>query len=169
MSSDIVYEKLDETVSVRGFITASVMVFDEAVNGLINRVFRKTDFAVQSVVDSLFETSGPLSDLSIRLKVLVGLGIIEHRIFEDIHHFIDLKEQLNNDEKEHTFSAWIIIEFARQLHTLTNKEYLDFIEEEPSESLLYQMKKQRREKLIRSCLTLSVTDIYEQLNVDSPL
>ncbi|EJS89160.1 mannitol repressor protein, partial [Pasteurella multocida subsp. multocida str. Anand1_cattle] len=63
-SVDPIYEKLNEATSIRGFITASVAIFDEAVDQLINRVFRKTDFAVKSVVDSLLSNSGPLCDLS---------------------------------------------------------------------------------------------------------
>ena len=80
LSEDPIYEKLNEATSIRGFITASVAIFDDAVEKLINRVFRKTDFVVKSVIDSLFETSGPLSELPIRLKVLLGLGVINQGV-----------------------------------------------------------------------------------------
>ena len=144
--------------------------FDEAVDELINRVFRKTDFVVKSVVDSLFETSGPLSDLSIRLKVLLGLGIVEQPVFADILHFIGLKETLNNDEKDYDFSDDIILDFARHLHLLEDKQLLDFPPEtENQDSLLYQIKRQRKEKVIRSSLILTITDICERLQVESPL
>lgn len=170
MSSDLIYEKLNEASSVRGFIIASVAIFDEAIDGLINRVFRKTDFAVKSVVDSLFETSGPLSDLSIRLKVLLGLGVFEQPIFEDISHFITLKEQLNNDEKEYDFVDDIIISFAQNLNFVEDKSLLDFpAEQSPSDSLLFQMKQQQKKKLLRSCLTLAITDICDKLQIESPL
>lgn len=170
MLSDQIYEKLNGTHSIRGFITASVAIFDEMIDGLINRVFRKTDFAVKSVVDSLFETSGPLSDLSIRLKVLLGLGVFEQPIFEDISHFITLKERLNNDEKEYDFIDPTIIEFAQQLNFVEDKNLLDFPQENvPADSLLFQMKQQRKEKILRSCLTLAITEICENLQIESPL
>lgn len=51
LSEDLYYEKLNGTVSVRGFMIATVAIFEEAVDSLINRVFRKTDFVVQSVID----------------------------------------------------------------------------------------------------------------------
>lgn len=168
--SDPIYEKLNEATSIRGFITASVAVFDEAIDSLINRVFRKTDFAVKSVVDSLFMTSGPLFDLGIRLKVLLGLGVISHAVFQDINTFIDIKEKLNNDEKDYDFSAEIIIEFLKQLHHQKDKSlFTPLSEEENPDSLSYQIKKQRQEKLVRSCLILSISEIYEQLLVESPL
>lgn len=170
-SVDPIYEKLNEATSIRGFITASVAIFDEAVDQLINRVFRKTDFAVKSVVDSLLSNSGPLCDLSIRLKVLLGLGIIEHHVFSDISHFIEIKEKLNNDEKEYDFADLIIIDFVQQLSCQNDKSLLNFPMEkdENPDSLLYQVKALRREKLIRSYLTLAITEIYEQLQIESPL
>lgn len=171
LSVDPIYEKLNEAATIRGFITASVAIFDGAVDRLINRVFRKTDFVVKSVIDSLFETSGPLSELPIRLKVLVGLGVIKHDVFEDISAFLQLKETLNNAEKEYEFDDQIVLDFVHSLNLLEDKSLLQF-EPEPTEnkdSLLYQVKARRREKLIRSCLSLTITDIYQQLQVESPL
>ena len=170
LSEDPIYEKLNEATSIRGFITASVAIFDDAVEKLINRVFRKTDFVVKSVIDSLFETSGPLSELPIRLKVLLGLGVISHEVFEDINGFIKIKETLNNAEKEYDFSDPIVADFLQSLHLLQDKSLLQFeSDSSDKDSLLYQVKALRREKLIRSCLSLTITDIYQQLRVESPL
>ncbi|MFZ7317863.1 MltR family transcriptional regulator [Avibacterium avium] len=167
---DPIYEKLSEATSIRGFITASVALFDDAVDSLINRVFRKTDFAVKSVVDSLFMTSGPLFDLAIRLKVLLGLGVIDHHVFEDLNAFIKFKEKLNNDEKEYRFFDPLVIEFMQGLHLQQDKTLLNFPEDkEDPDSLSYQIKMQRKEKLVRSCLMLTINEIYEQLQVESPL
>lgn len=169
--NDPIYEKLSEATSIRGFITASVALFDDAVDQLINRVFRKTDFAVKSVVDSLFMTSGPLFDLSIRLKVLLGLGVIEHDVFEDLNAFIKFKEKLNNDEKDYRFFDPLILEFMQHLHLQQDKMLLNFPEDkgESPDSLTYQIKTQRKEKLVRSCLMLTINEIYERLQVESPL
>lgn len=170
LSADPIYEKLNEATSIRGFITATVAIFDDAVDQLINRVFRKTDFAVKSVVDSLFETSGPLFDLSIRLKVLLGLGVLRHEVFEDISAFIQMKEKLNNDEREYAFTDPAVLDFAQSLNLLQDKNLLQFAEnnEDPN-SLIFQMKQLRHEKLLRSCLTLTISDIYQQLQMESPL
>jgi len=166
---DQVYEKLNKAMSLRGFITIAVAIFDETIDELINRVFRKTDFAVKSVVDSLFETSGPLSELSIRLKVLLGLGIVEQSVFADIVQFIELKETLNNDEKDYNFFDFKIIEFVQNLHFVTDKALLNFpLEPTSADSLLVQIKQRRKEKLVRSCLILAITDIYDRLQIESP-
>lgn len=169
LSEDPIYEKLNGTVSVRGFMIATVAIFEEAVDSLINRVFRKTDFVVQSVIDSLFTNDSPLGDLSVRLKVLLGLGVIQHNLFSDVNAFIQFKETLNKDEKEYTFDDEIVLTFLQKLTLLMDKSALDFeplIEDK--NSLTYQMKSLRREKIIRSCLILTIADIYRQLQIESP-
>ena len=40
------------------------------------QVFRKDDYAVKYAVEPLLEGSGPLGDLSVRLKLIYGLGVI---------------------------------------------------------------------------------------------
>ncbi|MCI7353758.1 MAG: MltR family transcriptional regulator [[Actinobacillus] rossii] len=170
VSEDPIYEKLNDAVSIRGFVTATVALFDDAVDLLINKIFRKNDFAVKSVVESLFETSGPLAALSIRLKVLLGLGVISNEVFEDITAFLQLKEQLNNDVDEHHFADELILSFAHELQLFRDKDLL------PKEEIIIdlstlvgKMKQQRKENLVRSCLILTVTEICRQLAIESPL
>lgn len=170
LSEDPIYEKLNDAVSVRGFMIAAVAIFDDAVDSLINRVFRKTDFVVQSVIESLFTNAGPLGELSVRLKVLLGLGVIPHQVFADVNTFIQLKETLNNDEKDYAFDDEMVLAFLQKLVLLSDKDLLNFEPlTEDKNSLTYQMKSLRREKLIRSCLTLTIADIYRQLQIESPL
>ncbi|TCP93208.1 mannitol repressor MtlR [Cricetibacter osteomyelitidis] len=165
-----IYEKLNEATSVRSFLIASVNIFEEVVDQLMNRIFRKNDFVVQSVINSLFEQSGPLFELAIRLKVLLGLGAISHEVFQDINHFIGLKEQLNNDAEEYEFTDHIITEFAQQLHFQTQRILpVELNPLEKQDSLAFQMKIMRQEKLVKSSLILAVSDICEQLQVESPL
>ena len=46
----MIEEKLNEVTTARGLIIAAVTVFEEALDQLINKVFRKTDFVVESVI-----------------------------------------------------------------------------------------------------------------------
>ena len=84
-----VYEQLNDIPTLRGVITAAVNIFDHDVEQLMQRVFRKTDFAIKSVVDSLLGSSGPLADLSVRLKVLLGLGVLETKAYHDILCYLE--------------------------------------------------------------------------------
>lgn len=165
-----IYEKLDDVTSIRGFIITAVSLFEQGIEQLINRVFLKTDFTVKSVVDSLLYQSGPLCELPIRVKVLFGLGVISHQVFEDINAFLKLKEQLNNQVDEPAFIDPIIIQFIQQLHHQQEKNIvLEDLSQENQDSLLYQVKMMRQVKLLRSYLILAISNITEKLYIDSPL
>ena len=101
--------------------------------------------------------------------MLLGLGIVEQSVFADIVQFIELKETLNNDEKDYNFFDFKTIEFAQNLHFVADKALLNFpLEPTSADSLLFQIKQRRKEKLVRSCLILAITDIYDRLQIESP-
>src|SRR5699024_119873 len=120
----MIEEKLNEVTTARGVIIAAVTVFEEALDQLINKEFRKTDFVVESVIESLFEHSGPLFDFKIRLKVLLGLGVISKDIFEDIEQFLKLKEIINNQTQELSFSDPLLLDFVQQLNCIKDSLFI---------------------------------------------
>ena len=69
-----ILEYLNTSLTARGFFITSVDIFEQLIQTLIERIFLKNDFAVQSVVGPLLQNSGPLGDLSVRLKLLFGSG-----------------------------------------------------------------------------------------------
>ncbi len=87
-----IIERLNSAPSVRGFFIATVDVFNDSIDGLVQRIFRKDNFAVQSVVGPLLQDSGPLGDLSVRLKLLFGLGVLPDDIYHDIEDIIKLQK-----------------------------------------------------------------------------
>ncbi|TNH07436.1 MltR family transcriptional regulator [Testudinibacter sp. TR-2022] len=174
-----VYEQLQDIPTLRGLVTAAVNIFDHDVDQLMQRVFRKTDFAVKSVVDSLLGSHGPLAELNVRLKVLLGLGVLETATFHDIEHYLALKVRLNNESQEYALSSALTLEFLQQLHSVQDKAMLLKLEKElqltasgvqdNKDSLLLQVKTLRSEKILRSYLLLSISTLCEQLQIESPL
>lgn len=166
-------DKLSEETTLRGFLSITNQRFAKAVEQLIERVFRKTDFALKSVVDSLFEHQGPLADIEVRLKVLLGLGVISPKVFEDISLFLEVKQHLNEEEDEFAFSHPAVVKFAKDLHHIDFLPINELLNMKASaankDSMLFQMQQMRLEKMVRSSLILAVTEIDEQLNVESPL
>lgn len=69
-----VLEKLNAGKTVRSFLIAAVELLAEALNVLVVQVFRKDDYAVKYAVEPLLSGSGPLGELSVRLKLMYGLG-----------------------------------------------------------------------------------------------
>ncbi|EXI61240.1 MltR family transcriptional regulator [Mannheimia granulomatis] len=166
-------DKLNEEPTLRGFLTLANQLFSSQVEQLIERVFRKTDFALKSVVDSLFEHQGPLAELSVRLKVLLGLGVISPKVFEDISLFLEVKQHLYEEEEEFSFSHPAVVQFVKDLHHIDFFPINELLKGKSSQgnkdSMLFQMQQMRLEKMIRSSLILAITEIDEQLNVESPL
>lgn len=172
-SKDNFIRQLSEVASLRGFLALSVNQFSQDIELLIKRVFCKKDFVVESVINSLFEHQGPLSELPIRLKVLVSLGVISTDVFEDINLFIELKEQLSNEIEEFSFSDSNIIYAIEKLHHIDLNIALEIVKKTPKldnkDSLQYQMIQTRLEKIIRSSLILAISAINDKLDIESPL
>ncbi len=116
VNETLILEKLNAAPTVRGFFIASVDVFNDAIDQLIQRIFRKDDFAVKSVVGPLLDSTGPLGDLSVRLKLLYGLGVLPDPIYQDINDIIKLRNQLNSDGEEYTFTDPFIISAIKNLN-----------------------------------------------------
>lgn len=166
-------DKLSGETTLRGFLTTANQLFANGVEQLIERVFRKTDFALKSVVDSLFEHQGPLADLTVRLKVLLGLGVISPKVFEDISLFLEVKSHLSEEEEDFPFSHPAVVQFAQDLNHIDFLPINELLNAKAAkggkDSMLVQMQQMRLEKMVRSSLILAVTEIDEQLNIESPL
>ena len=166
-----ILEYLNTSLTARGFFITSVDIFEQLIQTLIERIFLKNDFAVQSVVGPLLQNSGPLGDLSVRLKLLFGLGVIPNAIYHDIDCMVKLKNSLNNDSQEYHFTDAIIVGSIKSLHLANNMNMDMFnpIEEVSSIDLtLYQMQLDRQQKVIKSSLALAIISLCEALNKESP-
>lgn len=69
-----VLEHLNAGKTVRSFLMAAVDLLAEALNILVVQIFRKDDYAVKYAVEPLLVGDGPLSELSVRLKLVYALG-----------------------------------------------------------------------------------------------
>ena len=78
-----VLERLNAGKTVRSFLIAAVELLTEAVNILVLQVFRKDDYAVKYAVEPLLDGDGPLGNLSVRLKLIYGLGVISRHEYEE--------------------------------------------------------------------------------------
>ncbi|WEM44433.1 MltR family transcriptional regulator (plasmid) [Photobacterium sp. DA100] len=168
--SDIL-ERLNDAPTVRGFFITSVEVFDEAVESLIQRIFRKDDFAVKSVVEPLLSQSGPLGELSVRLKLLFGLGVVDDDVYHDIEAIIRLRDFLNKEGKEYSFTEPAILEPVKQLH-MVQKMGVVLLDVAPPDDetdiTFYQMQLARQEQVIKSAMALAVSGICGELDKESP-
>lgn len=165
-------DQLSEVATVRGFFALSTQQFSYYIDQLIQRVFRKEDFALKSVVDSLFEYQGPLAELPVRLKLLLGLGVISLEVYQDISHFVEFKNRLSNEVDEPLLSSPLVLDFLQQLHFVDRSLLDSFLKQKlasDKNSMIFQMQQLRLGRVIRSSLILAISQIFDQLDQESPL
>ncbi len=166
-----ILERLNEAPSVRGFFITTVEVLAKAIDTLMQRIFRKDNFAVQSVVGPLLDDTGPLGNLSVRLKLLYGLGVIADDVYHDIEIIIKLRNQLNSDGTEYVFTDPKIIAAIEGLNLVQKMGLLPVNNIEPDGDIdleFYHLQLQRQQQIIRSGLSLTIIEICNELNKESP-
>lgn len=158
-----VLERLNAGKTVRSFLIAAVDLLTEAVNMLVLQVFRKDDYAVKYAVEPLLDGEGPLGDLSVRLKLIYGLGVINRAEYEDAELLMALREELNHDGNEYAFTDDEILGPLGELHcviALPPQPVFD-----TSDADLYAMQKQRYQQIVRSTMVLSLTELISRVSL----
>lgn len=156
-------ERLNAGRSVRSFLIAAVELLTEAVNQLVLQVFRKDDYAVKYAVEPLLQGDGPLGEMSVRLKLIYGLGVISRHEYEDCELLMALREELNHDGTEYRFSDDEILGPFSELHCVTAwPPRPDFaVDDEP----LRAMQQQRYQQVLRSTMVLSLTELISRISM----
>ncbi|WP_086980679.1 MltR family transcriptional regulator [Vibrio aphrogenes] len=166
-----ILERLQQSPTVRGFFIQTVEIFNESIDALIKRIFRKDNFAVQSVVGPLLQDSGPLGDITVRLKLLFGLGVLPDDIYHDIEDIIKIRNKLNSDGSEYEFTDPSIIAYLQGLKLIKRMNMVSLHVAEPDDDIdlsFYQMQLQRQQQVIKSGLSLAIVEICNELKKDSP-
>lgn len=163
-------EQLTNTDSVRSFWQLATQAFSTELDSLVERVFRQPNFALKSVVDSLFEHQGPLAERSVKLKLLLGLGVISAEIYQDLTACFEQQATL---AKLPSFTEPAMLRFADSLHSADLSQFHRLSQTLPkidaSHPMQHQMQQLRIEKMVRSGLILAVVEILEALQTEKTL
>ncbi|MFT6925357.1 MAG: mannitol operon repressor [Psychromonas sp.] len=167
---DIV-ETLSEAQTAYDFFTASFDLFEDAVDILIQNVFRKDDYAVKYAVEPLLSSDGPLAHLPIRIKLLYGLGLLSQDSYKDIEKFIELKEFVQSEGESIAFLSSVLIERLHAISAVNKILPANLSENQLEESSHYivQMKQEQNKQIVKSSLILAITEIIKELHRDTPL
>lgn len=160
-----VLERLNARQTLTGFIQTAVGLLAEAVDLLILQAFRKDDYAVKYAVEPLLEGSGPLANLSVRLKLIYAMGVISRDEYEDIELLVALNNELLTENTIYSFTDDEILGPINMLHCMTAlppQPTLHLPEDVVDESLI-TMQEQRYQQMVRSTLVLSITDLITSL------
>ncbi|WP_308420894.1 MltR family transcriptional regulator [Hafnia psychrotolerans] len=164
-----VLEKLNAGKTVRSFLMTAVELLAEALDILVVQVFRKDDYAVKYAVEPLLNGSGPLGDLSVRLKLIYALGVISRHEYEDAELLMALREELNYDGEDYRFTDDEILGPFGELHCVTELPPAPTFPKpgEADESLI-AMQRQRYQQIVRSTMVLCVTGLIAHISNQQP-
>lgn len=168
---DIV-ETLSEAQTAYDFFTASFDLFEDAIDVLIQNVFRKDDYAVKYAVEPLLSNDGPLANLNVRIKLLYGLGLLTQSAYQDIETFIELKKFVQSDDNEAIeFISPLLLERINSISSIAKIMPANFScdQVEDSDHFIVQMKREQNKRIIKSSLILVITAIIKELHKDTPL
>ncbi|MDU5716022.1 MAG: mannitol operon repressor MtlR [Citrobacter freundii] len=144
-----VLERLNAGKTVRSFLITAVELLTEAVNILVLQVFRKDDYAVKY--------------LSVRLKLIYGLGVLSRPEYEDAELLMALREELNHDGNEYAFTDDEILGPFGELHCVTALPPPPQFD--TSDSGLHAMQIQRYQQMVRSTMVLSLTELISKISL----
>ncbi|ABM02824.1 mannitol repressor, MtlR [Psychromonas ingrahamii 37] len=167
---DIV-ETLSEAETAYVFFTASFDLFEDAIDILIQNVFRKDDYAVKYAVEPLLNNDGPLAQLAIRIKLLYGLGLLSQDAYQDIEKFIALKTFVQSEGESIDFLSPLLFERINAISAVAEMIPINADDNQPEESshFIVQMKLDHNRQVIKSSLILAITEIIKELHRDTSL
>ena len=167
---DELFERLASADNPRGFFLEVVAVIEEGADHLLRSAFRQEEFAVKYAIEPLLNRQGPLSELSVRLKLMLALGMFSLETYQDLELCIKLRDWLGDDIRNYRFSDEALFTRLKRLHCFQSLG----IPELPTlaaddDKLLYQMQLDRQDQVIRSALLLSIATIVQELGKESPI
>lgn len=161
---DVILEQLNQQPDIHGLLRSAICLIKDSVDQLMIKVFRKEEHATKFVIPSLVGHKGPLSDLSICLKLLYVLGIISREEYEDIELLMAILDELDNDDRQYTFIDDEILGPISLLHDMILPPNLPIKRNERQEvgivdSMKSSMYHQRYQQMIRASLIIAITNL----------
>ncbi|MBV4367503.1 MltR family transcriptional regulator [Erwiniaceae bacterium CMYE1] len=156
-----VLERLNAERTARRFFATAVELLSEAIDMLVVQVFRKDDYAVKYAVEPLLLGNGPLGELSVRLKLVYGLGVIGRDEYEDAELLLALREALFDEGSEYRFTDDELLGPFGELHCVVSLPPGPDVNSADEE--LRAMLQQRYQQMVRSTLVLSLTELISRL------
>ncbi|MGY5451414.1 MltR family transcriptional regulator [Agarivorans sp. MS3-6] len=164
-------EAIADATSASECLMAAYDALDDTIDTLLKSIFNKDDYAVKFAVDPLLKSDGPLGDIMLRSKLMLGLGVISQQIYQDIEIFVTLREWTKIQDEKVSFTEIDILFELNKVHAIQRIMPVD----EDMESLnkltgpMYDMYLARHNQKVRSTIVLAITDIVSALCKDNVL
>ncbi|PMP15669.1 transcriptional regulator [Vibrio tasmaniensis] len=164
-------EELAESANAAECLLCAYDVLEDMLDALLKSIFYKDDYAVKFVVDPLLTTDGPLGEILVRTKLLLGLGVISKEVYDDIEVFVTLKEWVNIQEGQVNFWDQDVVFELNRINAIQKMMPIDYAPElvEGMSDDMKRMFLERHFQKVRSTIVLAVNDIHQQLAKENVL
>ena len=144
-------------------IMEQTQAFENRVLERLNAGKTVRSFLIAAVELLTEDGDGPLGDLSVRLKLIYGLGVLNRQEYEDAELLMALREELNHDGNEYTFTDDEILGPFGELHCVSALPPAPQFDDSDPE--LYMMQKLRYQQVVRSTMVLSLTELISKISL----
>lgn len=158
-----VLKRLNASKTVQSFLITAVKLLTKAVNLLVLQVFRKNNYAVKYAVKPLLNSNSPLSNLSVRLKLIYKLSVINRQKYKNAKLLIALRKKLNHNSNKYAFTNNKILKPFSKLHCVAALPPPPQFK--PANSSLYAMQIQRYQQAVQSTIVLSLTKLISKISL----
>ncbi len=164
-------EALSEAEGAGEILMAAFDALDDTVDALLQNIFHKDDYSVKFVVEPLLTSSGPLGDITVRTKLLLGLGVLSKEVYDDIEIFVTLKEFAKLEGEKINFMDVNVIFELNKVNAIQKIMAIDY---DPSlvegmSGPMLEMFQGRHNQKVQSTIVLAITDIVNELCRDNAL
>ncbi|MGR5063338.1 MltR family transcriptional regulator [Photobacterium sp. DNB22_13_2] len=164
-------EAIAEAEGAAEVLLAAYDALDDSVDALLQNIFHKDDYAVKFIVEPLLTNDGPLGEIMVRGKLLLGLGVISKEIYDDIEVFVTLKEWAKVQGDDVSFTDENVLFELNRVNAIAKIMPINF-DAETISSLsgpMLNMYLGRHNQKVQSTIVLAITEIVNQLFKDNPL
>lgn len=164
-------EALADSQTASECLMTAYDALEDTVDALLKAIFHKEDYSVKYVVDPLLTNDGPLGEILVRTKLLLGLGSISKEVYDDIEVFVTLREWAKIEGDKVSFNDPNVLFELNRVNSISTIMPLEFDEEIVSSlsGSTLDMFLARHFQKVRSTIVLAITDIIQSLGRDNAL
>ena len=158
-------EAISEAKSASEVLFAAFDALEDTVDALLKNIFHKDDFAVKFVVEPLLSNSGPLGEIMVRSKLLLGLGVISKALYDDLEIFVTLKEWAKVQGEDTSFTDENILFELNRTASIQKIMPIEFDQSliEGLSGPMLDMFMARHNQRVQSTIVLAITDMIQEL------
>lgn len=158
-----VLKHLNTNKTIQNFLITTIKLLTKTINLLILQIFHKNNYTIKYTIKPLLNNNNPLNNLSIHLKLIYKLNIINHQKYKNTKLLITLHKKLNHNNNKYTFTNNKILKPFNKLHYITTLPPPPQFK--PTNSNLYTIQIQHYQQTIQSTIILSLTKLISKINL----